>query len=555
MGFNISTMPVSSSYKISQIYKNEYSSWIDDKNLNAAKRQEYLRRNPDAIKDYDLQRAKILLDSVEKMDKSLKDNSNKAGIAFETLMNLGLGYAAIGGAALGFLVTKIGFVKNAINKLVENHPKSKNIVSMGISIIGGVLGVLASYPAYNSLSSMEAKIHRKRKFETMEKELQDPMIFVVLDEEQKKVFKQNLPVLDNNVVKKSSSEKFKKEIISVKQISKEAINYEKEQARFKEKFEEDKTLYEEPLSEKTIKDAKKDKVLLSVLIKEINTKSQSYKEKVQKVTDNLITASFALGSLFALGYERLAKKMNLKSSSIPAGIGVLLLVSTTFFANWAQRRASHVGRFKAIQEMKQNPEQLVYISKIKTDTIEDDEVLVEEKQKTNIFKFMMNFFEYNKEYQDWKNTNSYTGQDISKAMHNVEISEEQLRDGERLQKNLFKTLYKVDKNTQKYSSDIDVLSESIKYPINLVLGTIGSVWAMKHLANLRKAIEPREIFKNSAKYLGTIALFTIPTFLVNSYFAKAQKMGARISDMATMQELEDYRFFADYSQYKAQSNM
>ena len=33
-------------------------------------------------------------------------------------------------------------------------------------------------------------------------------------------------------------------------------------------------------------------------------------------------------------------------------------------------------------------------------------------------------------------------------------------------------------------------------------------------------------------------------FLVNSYFAKAQKMGARVSDMMTMKELEDYRFFA-----------
>ena len=50
-------------------------------------------------------------------------------------------------------------------------------------------------------------------------------------------------------------------------------------------------------------------------------------------------------------YERLAKKMNLKSSSLPAGLGVSLLVASTFFANWAQRRAAHVGRFKAIEEL------------------------------------------------------------------------------------------------------------------------------------------------------------------------------------------------------------
>ena len=113
-------------------------------------------------------------------------------------------------------------------------------------------------------------------------------------------------------------------------------------------------------------------------------------------------------------------------------------------------------------------------------------------------------------------------------------------------------MYKVDKNTQRYSTDIDVLSESVKYPITLILGTIGSVWGMKYLANLRNAVKPADVFKNSAKYLGIISISTIPSLFINSYFAKAQKMGARISDMMTMQEMEDNRFFADYSQYETQ---
>ena len=44
----------------------------------------------------------------------------------------------------------------------------------------------------------------------------------------------------------------------------------------------------------------------------------------------------------------------------------------------------------------------------------------------------------------------------------------------------------------------------------------------------------------------------IPSLFINSYFAKAQKMAARISDMKTMKELEDYRFFADYSKYETE---
>ena len=532
---------------ISKTYKNEYYSWRDNKDLNAAKRQEYLRRNPEAISDYDLKRAEILLDAVEMMDKASKSNSNKIGVAFETATDLGLGYAALGGITLGYLATKLNFVKNFINKITLKYPKSKNIISTGIRLVSGALGILATYPIYNSLSKIESKIHRKTKFETMEKELQDPRIFVVLNEEQKELFKQNLPELNKNIIKNIPKDTLVKEFKAIKKISKEALNYEREQNLFEKKYKEDDSFYEIPLSEKDVKNAKKDKVLLSILIKEINTKSQSYNEKMQKITNNLISMSFALGSLFALCYESLTK--NLKKSSLSANSGVLLLITSTFFANWAQRRASHVGKFKAIQELKQNPEQLIYISKKKLDLINDDDIQLEEKQKTNSIKFIKDFFEHNKEYKKWKQTESYTGKDISKAMENIEISEKQLQDGKRLQKNLFKTLYKIDKNTQNYSNNIDVISESIKYPITLGLGTVGSVFGMKHLIKLRNTTKPIEIFKNSIKYIGTITLFTIPTLILNSYIAKTQKRGARISDMMTMKDLEDYRFFADYSQF------
>ena len=70
---------------------------------------------------------------------------------------------------------------------------------------------------------------------------------------------------------------------------------------------------------------------------------------------------------------------------------------------------------------------------------------------------------------------------------------------------------------------------------------------MKHIANLRKSLLPKEALKHTAKYIATISLFTLPSLIVNSYFAKAQKIGARVSDMLTMKDLEDYRFFADYT--------
>ena len=91
---------------------------------------------------------------------------------------------------------------------------------------------------------------------------------------------------------------------------------------------------------------------------------------------------------------------------------------------------------------------------------------------------MKEFFQSNKEYNKWKKTRSLSGKDISKAMENIELSKEQIQDGKRLQKNLFKTLYKVDKNTHNYSSQIDLMAESTKFPVTLVFGTIGSVFVI-----------------------------------------------------------------------------
>ena len=215
--------------QITQTYKNEYSTWRETKDINSAKRQEYLRRNPDKINDYDLQRAKILLNSVDMMDKSTSSKSEGADTVFDSLTSFGLGYAAVGGTALGLLISKLGFVKKGIEKITAKNPKSKNIVSMGITTLSGVLGILGAYPAYSFLSKIESKIHRKRKFETMEKELNDPKIFAVLDENQKKVFEKNLAEIEAQERKNSFTKEVKKDLKSIKQLTQEAIFYEKKQ--------------------------------------------------------------------------------------------------------------------------------------------------------------------------------------------------------------------------------------------------------------------------------------------------------------------------------------
>ena len=535
--------------RISKAYKNEYATWRDDKLLQDAKRQEYVRQNSDAISGYDRQRAINLLNAVDIMDKSVSVNSDHLNTVVESATSMGLGYAAILGATLGVFVQKSStFVQKVIDKVANKYPKSKNVIPMGITVVSGVLGMIAAYPAYTFFSNLDTKIDRKKRFDTMEKELQDPKVFAVLDENQKKIFQENLDNLEitNNLQAQKTG--VKKGVKTLKDAFYEILHYDKEQSVFRKKYEEDGSDYEKKLSEKGINDAKKDRVMLCVLMRTLNTNAQSYEEKMQKFMDNFITFSFALGSLITLGCERLARRLNFKKSSVPAGMGVVMMVLTTIYATWIQKRAAHVGRFVAKQQLMENPERLIYISKKQTNTIEDDTVHIEQKKEPTTWQFLTDFYKHNKEYDKWKKTPSLSGKDISLAMADLELSPKQIQDGQRLRTNMFKTFYKIDSNTQNYSSKIDLVRESIKYPLVLVLGTLGSMSGVKHLLKIRNSNSSNVVFKESLKYIGTISLFTFPTLLVNSYFAKMKKMGARISDMLTMKDLEDYRFFADYSE-------
>ena len=68
-----------------------------------------MRQNPDAIKDYDLQRAKILLYTVDMMNKAVSVNSDHINTLVDTATNTGLGYVAVTSAAMG------------LNKLILMH--------------------------------------------------------------------------------------------------------------------------------------------------------------------------------------------------------------------------------------------------------------------------------------------------------------------------------------------------------------------------------------------------------------------------------------------------
>ena len=52
------------------------------------------------------------------------------------------------------------------------------------------------------------------------------------------------------------------------------------------------------------------------------------------------------------------------------------------------------------------------------------------------------------------------------------------------------------------------------------------------------------------KYISTILLSTLPSIGINAYITKEQKKASRIANMLAINEMQDYRNFADYSRFK-----
>ena len=157
----------------------------------------------------------------------------------------------------------------------------------------------------------------------------------------------------------------------------------------------------------------------------------------------------------------------------------------------------------------------------------------------------------NKEFEEWKKTEGAKEKQLSKALENIELTEEQLKDAKRVQINTFKTFNKVDEKSQKYSEGIEAIGNGIEYPISYISSGIASIFAAKHLDAALKS-KPKAGMAPMMAYVATILVSVLPSLLINAYITKEQKRASRTADMLAINEMQDYRHFADYSAYKVQ---
>jgi hypothetical protein len=542
----------------------EYKDWNSEQEHQQAKRIEYLKQNPDKINPEDIKRGLILLNAIDVMDEYSQSYAEDMEVATELAKSqIALLFTFVGtslGAAAGF--TKP--VQKAIRKLAGKGKGALLLTQLFPSIIGMTLGSVASLPAIMWATKAQVSASRKGRFEAMNKDLKNPATFAVLTEEQQKKAEEIAKTIELEDQEKKRLEKKKslsanplEPIRTLKKYYSGTKEYNEQKQEFNNKIQESEKNFDRKLTEEEILKAKKDKQLLSQIVRKIDLASQDYAENTELATNTLSALALSGGVLTGWVSNKLLKALKVGAGSkltkiIPWFIGAAIPLTMNIYSSKVQKQASRVGRFKAKQEMLNNPQSFVYVDDKNSDKI--DIKKPEEKKRPNIFKFFIQALKDNKEYEKYRKTKAVEELKFNKALNQIELTEQQKKDAEVLQMNVFKTFNKVDEKSQAYSESVEALGqvamESATNIGSLLATAYVSLYMMKDFSTMENVSMEKGILKMLKKYIVPTVLVLIPVILLDILTTKEQKKASRVADMQAIQELDDYRHFAGYEAEK-----
>jgi len=532
-------------YKAYKKFEPSYAEWKYNRNVMEAKRNAYLSKHPELINQNDIQRGQILLRAIDVMDEYSQKRAENMEAATESVISMGLDLAFFGGGILGGLLGTIKPIGEFFQKFASKGNKHAKLIGIGIpAVIGGLLGTLAAFPLMAWGAKAEVSASRKGRFEAMRKELDNPNGFAVLTDKQIKEAgeKARYIILDD---KKGFTKKIKNGFSSVKEMALDSKEYKQQKLEFEKELEQDEKLIDKKMSDEEILSAKRDQQLLTKLVEKIDIASQDYAENSELATQTATGIVGATGGILSVGVGKILNLMKVKSAEKIKTILYILSASALLvmgiFSAQINKHASRVGRFKVKQELLNNPNNFIYVDDEKANEIKDFEV--KQDKKLNILSFLKTAWKNNQEYKNYKKTVGKEERKFFKAVENIKLSPEQIKEAKKLQKNTFRTFNKVDENSQKYAESIEALGTSIAYPITTLFSIIASIFAIPYLQKAAMTNKQIEKTQNYTKYFGIIVLSLIPAIIINAIITKEQKKASRIADMKAIEELNDFRKF------------
>ena len=546
-------------------YLPEYQNWSAQQDLEQAKRIEYLKQNPDKINQSDIARGKILLNAIDVMDEYSQSYAEDMEVATEFAKGQIQMLTMLIGIGAGTLLAFVPAVQKAITKIAGKGKLANVIGQLLPSAVGMAAGFAASFPVAIWATKAQVSASRKGRFEAMRKDLSNPAAFAVLTEEQNKKVNEEAKniVLEDKEKKRLAKQKSMganplESIKTLKKYYSENQEYKTQKAEFDAQIKESEKQFDRQLSENEILKAKKDQQILAQMVRKIDLASQDYAENTELATNTLTVLSLAGGGLVGWVSNKLIKISKVNAGGavgkiIPWVVGATIPLLMSIYSAKVQKQASRIGRHKAKQEMLNSPESLVYVDKKDSDKMTNVKQPTVQK-KPNIFKFIVQLYKDNKEYNEYRKTKALEDLKRNKAIDKLELTEEQLKDAKALQMNVFKTFNKVDEKSQAYSESVEAVGEIAKEGVSSagsLLASGFSTWAILKMLEKTPSEEKKSFWnffpKAMTKTLIPLGLVLIPIILIDVMTTKAQKKASRVADMLALKEMEDYRHYAGYN--------
>lgn len=567
-------MEILNSYLEYRNNKPKYAKWKQQRNERAAKKELYFKNNPisKAEKQKHLQKARAILDAVDIMDEYSQVRAENAEIAVEALQQFAISIISLVASIPFLLFTRSKKGQEAFKKM--NETKMLLFVQAP-QIITAIAGTLAAAPVISWAVKQEIFASKVGRQEAVNKELKSENQFAILNDEQLK----EVQLLSESVEIKEETEKqkpptaLKEAIATLKSLTsdnQEVKDYLEKQNKI---FEENKKNFNKPLSDKAVQTAKEEQEMITQIVEDIDTASQDYAEDVELGTNTFVACGAILGaaagfvirgiaSLLAKAADKRVHKLsgnilkmldrykNLKEAGnlnlIPLVTSFIAMIPVSIMSTKLQKQASRVARFKVIEDLQNNPEKLMYVDDEKLNEIK---VETPNKKKENIFKFYLRALKENKEYEKYIKENGDKNKQIKLAKNRIILSDKQRNDAKQLQENVFKTFNKIDDKSQTYSENTEALGQIVKEYGTSITSIACIIISMTQLGKLLKnnALNAKSMIKVLAPAFAS----AIPSVILDIFVTKEQKKSSRVAHMMAIEDLKDYRHFANYNNLNA----
>ncbi|MEI8389279.1 MAG: hypothetical protein WCG23_05275 [bacterium] len=548
-----------------------YKKWEEEQEDKDAQKKELNKRVN--IPQEQLNQAsaygKTLINTINVMDTYSINKAQDVEIATQAAVEMPITLAAV---STLIIPTKIVPQMKSVQKFIAKNPKYKipiTIISWAIPVAAFITG-----QAFGCIYSkhLEKEASRIARYQAREQALKDPRHFVVYDSDQVNEAKKIAKNMPNPVKEKKKSFLGTGEAIStIKSLRKDKDNYQKWKEANKKNEEERKNKLNKDISSEQLEEAKQQQQSILGTIKHIEIQSQNYLNNVEMGINSLTKSELLFGGVVGgiiSGAAMLLQKIkpslknskavnSVKLGAIPAVIAASSVIVSLFvlpFTIKLQKEAAKIGRFKAKQELLNEPRNFIKYTDEQNLSVKD--IKAEKKPKQGFIKNMAEEVKFLfkaqkdfKEYEEYSKKQKVEEDKLEEALKKVSLKSGQLEKAKSLQKKVFTSFEKMDEKAQRYADDTEAAAETVQgtiaQPLNFAgeAGTAGLFLKLKHKFNSKTNLASKVIW--GALIAMPALLSTGASILLSTNAVKIKKQAVKIGLMEAMKDLDDPKNFAE----------